>query len=220
MENYKFDKTNIEDCEDALLIFEKNYNIKFEDDELRSVRLFSDFIEKIIEKFDFAEMYDCTFQQAFYKLRKAIKEISPGFSDITLDTELKDIFPPKNRKLKITELKKKLGFDFKILGAEMWITSVLGVTILVCFFLMFFQLWALVIFIFSIIILQVAEQYGKEFQVKTIRDLVNHLVQHHYFECRRTPKTIHKEEFRKVLYDYFSEELNISLEDLKTAKFV
>lgn len=220
METYKFDRTDLEELYFALSNFERNYKVKFGEEEFEKIESFEDFIERIIAKFDFVEMQDCTSQQIFYKLRRVIKDICPEISDITLDTKLESIFPPKNRKQKIAELKKKLGFDFKILGAKMWITSILVITIFACFILMFVQLWALVIFIFSIIILKVVDRYGNAFTENTIRDLVNHLVQQHYFECRKDSNTINKKEFRNVMLDYFAEEICLDKEQLKTARFM
>lgn len=220
MENIDEHYIDWEEFEDALLLFCKDYRIKTGDLSISFTMTFVEIMELLFAQFDFQHKQDCTSQQAFYKLRKGIQEIYPNAPELTLDTELKDLFPKNNRRKNIAELKKKLGIDFKILGAEKWLTSVLGITILVCFFLMFFQLWALAAFIFSIIVLQVAERYGRAFKGKTIRDLVHHLVIHHYFECRTEPNSINKEEFRKVAFAYFSEALDIDQADLHTARFV
>lgn len=221
METYKFDRTDLEELYFALSNFEKNYKVKFGEEEFEKIESFEDFIERIIAKFDFAEMQDCTYQQAFYKLRKAIKEVDPNIVEITLDTKLKDIFPLNNRKPKIADLSEKLGIRLKILTANSYEFFSLLIMVLFSIGYLFYNFF-LGLFLLSLFVgmIQIALDKGNAFAMETIRDLVNHLVQQHYFECRKDSNTINKKEFKNVILDYFAEEMCLDKEQLKTARFM
>ncbi len=73
MKNFELKDYDIEDLEDILVRIEESFGISFVDNELAKVTNFGQLSDSIINKIKMRESESCTSQQAFYKLREAIK---------------------------------------------------------------------------------------------------------------------------------------------------
>ena len=100
MENNKLKNFEIEELEFMIPQIEKMYNFEFEKDETYTVNNFDELCELIIEKINLKNVDSCTSQQAFYKLRNSLIETKIiEKENLKLETELKLIFPKKDRKV-------------------------------------------------------------------------------------------------------------------------
>ena len=128
MKTYKLDRTDLENIEDLIPSIEKMYKFKFETAELSEVKNFDQLCELIIDKINLENVESCSSQQAFYKLRKYLdKENIYKKDDLTLETNLEDIFPRKNRIRTVKQFEIKVGFKLNILAAPSYIQLCLAI---------------------------------------------------------------------------------------------
>ena len=116
MTNIELRNIDPEDIEDLLLEVEASFDIKFTDNELAHVRTFGDIIDHIKSKIKLVNTDDCTTQQAFYKLRRAIFTTLQIDKDrLTPDTLLQELLPRKTRKTGIESIEQALGFKLSLI---------------------------------------------------------------------------------------------------------
>jgi len=221
MKTNKLDVYEIENIEDCISEIEKMYNFKFEDNELENVKTFEEFCDLIIEKINLKNVESCTSQQAFYKLRNSLTEtklIEKG--NLKTETELKKIFPRKNRKVSIEKVEKDLNVKLNILKAPDFVTMPLLIIGFVSFILLFF-LWkfALIGLSISVFGFYLCKWFGNELRVKTVKDLVEKIVAENYLAIRSEKNTINKTELKKILTNWISENSFIEKEKLINATF-
>src|SRR5687768_1793290 len=99
LDDVKLRDIDPEDFGDTLLKFEKSFGIKFADNSMRDAKTFGDICDIIESQINLTDKDDCTTQQAFYKIRKAIG-LTQNFDEsiIKPQTKLEDIFPRLNRR--------------------------------------------------------------------------------------------------------------------------
>lgn len=102
---YKFDKYELEDLEYTLIDFEKKYNIEIDGEEIKKIKSFSEFLDFIVEKFEYEKNNDCTTQHIFNLLKQEIIKLKISTIDITPQTKLIEIFPKKIEKKTFQNLK-------------------------------------------------------------------------------------------------------------------
>ncbi len=207
--------SNIEDIEDVLNIVEKSYSIKFKPNELMG-KTFGELCNIIVSKIDLTDEDSCTTQQAFYKLRTAIIEITGLKKEQVLpDTNLKFIFPRFRRRINIKRVEKQLGIKLHILwpwqplvifSSFLFIISLLG--------LFFNWRYGLVGIVTSIIFLAVGFKYGKELNNITVGDLAEKMATENYFKSRRNNTVNRKEIYKKVEY-LFIDRLYLDCNEIK-----
>lgn len=200
-----------EDIEDVLKLVEKSYNLSFEANELTHIRTFGELSDHIVSKIRLDNKNDCTDQQAFYKLRKAISNTSGGeTSAIEPNALLTDLFPKRTRRKEIRKIEKELGLHLGALRPHYVLTYSLMLVLLISIVGLFFK-WQLGLagFAFSVIGFSVAEKTGNEFRDKTLRELIERMTRLNYFVSRREPGTVNITEVRDKIEKLFIENLGL-----------
>ncbi|MCZ8145773.1 hypothetical protein [Flavobacterium sp.] len=175
------------------------------------VKTFGEFCDYISNKIKLENQESCTKQQAFNKLREAFSTILLiDRKSITPSLPLNQIFPRKNRRLVVKKLENNLGFELNILRAPNWITATLTITLLVSLVMVFFSgRIGTAGIIISICCLWLSSRFGKEFDVKTVREVVEKMTRENYLKSRRDPTTFNKTEIEAVLINWFAEDLEL-----------
>ena len=222
MKIYKFDNTDFENIEDLIPSIEKMYKLKFEENELAELNNFDQFCDKIVAKIDFENVDNCTTQQTFYKLRKSIVELGIAEkNELNTETKLKEIFPRKNRRKNVRSLEKNIGFELNLINPPQIISISLFILILVSIIFLFINLKFGILGIgISVLGFKLANQFGKEIEMKSIRELVEKMTSENYLKVRSNQNTINRKELKNVITDWFAENLGIEKNELKQATFV
>ncbi|ENI5846763.1 hypothetical protein ABZI28_002371 [Flavobacterium psychrophilum] len=221
MKKNKLDVYDIENIEDCISEIEKMYNFKFEDNELESLKTFEEFCDLIIEKINLRNVESCTSQQAFYKLRNSLTETKLiEKENLNTETELKKIFPRKNRKQLIEKVENKLKMKLDIIKAPDYITTSLLIIGIASFVLLFFY-WKIALVGISISVLgfYLCKWFGNELKVKSVKELVEKITSENYLEVRSKKNTINKTELKKILTNWISENSFIEKDKLINATF-
>jgi len=136
---------DIDEVYDIIEKIQESFDFKFDKNELEHVTTFGELCDIITNKVQGDSTSDCTTQQAFYKLRKAVSKTLLIDTDcIKTDTTLLDLFPKQNRKQRVKEFETELGFSADILDIKPW----MGWTILIGFvgsLIMFFFNWKIAV---------------------------------------------------------------------------
>lgn len=204
---------DLDDLGDLLCVVERSFAIKFKDRELLELTTFGRFCDLVTNKIDYIENNDCTSQQAFYKLRKAIAEVQQiDISLITPKTNLSSIFARENRREKFRQLDKLIGFSINGLKPNVWVIGFLFLALFVSFFILFinWKLGVLGILTFYVS-LNTSGRLGTELRFETTGLLVEHMVRTNYALVRRNSGTANKREIARKLRELFSENLGIDL---------
>ncbi len=126
MSNFKLNNIDPDDLLDFLISLEKSFDIKFIDKELGYIKTFGDLCDYIINKIQLENVDDCTGQQAFYKLRKAMLSVlGINNEEITRSKMLEDLLPEKTRRSDLKNLEATLEMKLAILTSPNWVTFVL-----------------------------------------------------------------------------------------------
>ena len=221
MTTEKLGTYEIEYIEDLIPEIEKMYNFTFENEELLNVKNFNEFSELIIERIDLENVESCTTQQAFYKLRKSISELGIFEKNkLKTETELKEIFPRKNRREIVKNLEEKIGFKLNIINPPIILFNSLLVLGIVSFIFLFIILKIGVIgLVISILGFYLSTKYGKEMQLNTVRELVEKITTENYLNLRTESNTINRKELKKVIFEWISENSGIKKEKLINSTF-
>src|SRR5690625_1911730 len=117
MNTTKLDQFEIENIEDVLLMFEETFKIKFENDENEKLNDFNEFSDLINSKINLENDNLCTSQRTFYQFRNAIKtEKIIDINQIKPETDLKTIFPKRNRRKILKQIENQLGYKIEVLA--------------------------------------------------------------------------------------------------------
>jgi len=221
MQTNKLDVYDIENIEDCISEIEKMYNFKFVDKELENVKTFEEFCDLIIEKINLTNVESCTSQQAFYKLRNSLVVTTLiEKENLKIETELKKIFPRKNRKALIEKVENELKIKFDIIKAPDFITiSLLIIGIASFISLLFVWKIALIGISISVFGFYLCKWFGNELKVKTVKELVEKIISENYLALRSEKNTINKTELKKVITNWIAENSFIEKEKLVNATF-
>jgi hypothetical protein len=170
------------------------YNFKFVDNELENVKTFEEFCDLIIEKINLKNVESCTSQQAFYKLRNSLVVTTLiEKENLKKETELKKIFPRKNRKVLIEKVENELKVKFDIIKAPDFITNSLLIIGIASFVSLFF-VWKIALIGISISIFgfYLCKWFGNELKVKTVKELIEKITSENYLALRSEKNTIKK----------------------------
>lgn len=203
--------TDPEDLEDLFLKVETSFNVKFTERELAYINSFGELCDYIGGKIQLENSDDCTSQQAFYKLREAVsnllylekKAISP-------ELKLSELFPRKNRRVKIKELGKQLDLTLNLLHPPYWLSRTLAIILFFSFVGLFFN-WQLCLLgiVLSIFGFWISAKLGNEFDLETLGQIAEKMMRDSYLKSRRNPKTFNKNEIERVLTELFINDLNL-----------
>lgn len=208
MGDFELCNVDSDDISDLLVKVESSFGVKFVSNELLHIVTFGEFCTLVTNKIQLKNVDNCTSQQAFYKLREAIaKTVQLDSRSIFINTLLVNIFPRKGRRLAMKELEVKLEFKLKILKAPNWLTSSLGLLLILFIFLLFLY-WKIAIagIIFSITSIKIVSYFGKEFIVDNVGQLAKKISIEAYMCSRSDVETFNKKEVEVILTEWFVEE--------------
>lgn len=210
-EEWKLHHVDSEDVYHVIGKLQKSFGIVFKDDAFKHVQTFGELCNVFTANVNNVDSYDCTPQQAFYRVRKAIA-LSQATDDkeLTLNAQLVDIFPLPNRRKKVKTFIKFLAVDIKILTFPTWLGWLFFVGILASLIMFFFD-WKFAIagLVLSISTMNIADRFGEKLTLVTVRELVDMLYRENYAQVRRTKGTVNKNEILKVMIKTFAHDLDI-----------
>ncbi|WP_247233794.1 hypothetical protein [Telluribacter sp. SYSU D00476] len=207
----KLDDYEDEDIFDVVVKLEKSFGLKFDKNAFFHIKTFGDLFDVFESHISYEHRDDCTKQQAFYRVRKAIAStLQISRNNIQLDTKLSDLFPSRDRRQKAKEFKRAVGTDIKILTYPGW----LALTFVIGFLLSlaaFFYDWKIALsgIVFFLSAIKIAEKLGKTLDFQTVRELTDKLARENYVDVRRTKGTFNKQELLQTIIDTFSNDLAI-----------
>ena len=216
LDDFKLDNIDPEDFGDTLLKLEKSFGSKFAYDSFKEAKTFGDICNIIESQINLKNKDDCTTQQAFYKVRKAIGLTqSLDKRDIQLQTKLKDIFPRANRRKDINRFQQALGFSVDILSMKTWLgcTLAAGFAASLITFLFSWQ-YAVAGLAFFTLLTWTASKFSKELDISTVGDLTKKISREHYSLVRRQSGTANRKEIVKTIKDVFVADYSIEREHL------
>jgi len=212
-----------EDISDVLAKIEKSFGFKFGDTELKDVLTFGELCDIITNKVDGDNLYDCTTQQAFYKLRNVIAKTGPsGKRTITAKSDLEILFPRSTRRQQLSFIDLELGFKLKILRPKHWLTGTLILTFVISLLGLFVS-WQIGLtgMVASFFGLALADKFANELDIQNMGQLANKVSREHYLKARTKAGTINKTEIAELVKDLFSHDLDLDKSALtKEAVFV
>lgn len=205
------------DVDELIFAIEKTFHLKFDERDFEKVKTYGEFENLVLNKIEGTEAEDCTSQQAFYKLRKIlVDEFNITFEKINPKTQLKEIFPPKDRIKKVSILKDKLKTEVKFLKPDFTLSLISVILIILSFYYFFNQfLLGLFLFMIGIFCVKIAQDFGKEFYAIDVGELSELMVKKDYKISRRNSETYNPKEVKEIIKDIFSDMLDIEKSKLQ-----
>nr|WP_293835124.1 hypothetical protein [uncultured Arsenicibacter sp.] len=206
--NTPLNKFDPEELNDWILAVEKSFGIEFAEGEIMATtadELHAAIMAKLPEWSD----NSCTSQQAFYKLRQALRTVS-SHHDIRPSTALSMIFPKQERHAAVRQLEHELGVSVHLLKPPDWLVTCLFLCLPASPLLLFFSGPLFVTVLFSAIGgLYFAQSLGRQLSVSTVGDLTNRLCQEHYQAFRRKPGTVNRQEVDMICRQWFTKDIAV-----------
>lgn len=216
---------NQNECDELCYIvsfFESDYSLNINDNAFEQVKSMEELVDVIYRSFlkeETIEKEDCTSQQAFYKVREVLQKYT-NQSVIEPNSRLETIISRTDRIANVKGIEEELGFKLNILEPQkstitVWWFVLCGLLVLT-FFDVLYALMGLIVWFF---VYKIIYDFGKEFKINTMRELVNQIVMNNYFESRRNPNIINEKEVKILIIDYISLHLGITKEELLLVQF-
>ena len=217
----KFTQYDYENIEDYLRHLEKEYDFKFENNELENVSNIDELVGLAVAKVKLENVDSCTKQQAFYKLRKAIAETKNiDKKQILLNTKISDIYSEKTLYRDIKELEKSIGFNLGIIEPSKVLLYVFYGTLAISLLLLFLAFkTGVAVLVLSIIFLKLSYKFSKQLNVKTIRELTIKISNENYLKVRSQKNSVNKNELAEVFWHELSYYLNSEKAELQKVEF-
>jgi hypothetical protein len=201
-----------DDISFLLLDIEKSFGFRFGKTSLEHVKTFGELCDIIADKLHERDVYDCTTQQAFYKLREALTAtLGVDGSSITPDIGLLTLIPRHQTRQKVMEINKLLGVKVINLNIKTWLVNVLLAGGLVSMFAFFFN-WRLALSGFCAIItaaMVTKRFFAAEMEPVTVGQLAEKFSREHYLKARRNPDTVNRREVEQKIIQLFSDKLGL-----------
>jgi hypothetical protein len=205
LDDFKLDNIDPEDFGDTLMKLEKSFGTKFGDNSFKDAKTFGDICNIIESQINLADKSDCTTQQAFYKVCKAIA-LTQNLDErnIELQTKLEEIFPRLNRRQNVKLFQQALGFSGDILSMKTWLAFALAAGFIISLIAFFFSWqYAAAGLTFFTLVAWSANKFSKELNISTVRELIEKISREHYSLSRRQIGTMNKNEIVKTIQDVF-----------------
>lgn len=221
MNTTKLDQFEIENIEDVLPLFEETFKIKLKNEEIEKLNNFSEFSDLIISKVKFESDNLCTSQKAYYQFRKALETENILTNErIYPNTDLKIIFPKKNRRKNVKKIEGILGYKIDILKPSQIIINILFFLFIFSFIGLFF-IWkigilGIIISIFGFYLTKFTSRLDKQ----NVRELIEKNTAQNYFKIRNNEHSFNRNEFKAIILEWFSENAGIEKEKLRNGIFV
>jgi len=210
-DNIKLENIDPDDIEGILVRLEKSFGIKYTGNAFNHAKTFGDICDIIETHINREHKDDCTTQQAFYRVRKAISQtLHIEESNILLESRLEDLFPRHDRRKKLKKFQQYLGIKLDLLRMKEWLIWILFSFFMLSLIAFFFD-WKIAIsgLVFSYVVSRIASLFSKELDIRTVRQLTEKLTRENYFEVRRKKGTINKNEIFKTIQDTFIADLEL-----------
>jgi hypothetical protein len=203
---------------------EKSFGIQFEQNDFEDVRTYGEMCSVVQSRITSASISDCTSQQAFYKLRKALQAQSSA-SLINPESLLDDLFPAKwsQRRQTAKAIQQELGMELDLLrmptAVEAFFTlllllSLAGIPITGVIIGAHGALISTICFVAAIAGLYVGSWLGATLRYTTMHEVVKVMSSRFYRQARRNSGTINQTEILQHLSELFSYESGIELREL------
>ena len=210
-EIYKLNNVGPDDMGDVLVKIQRSFNIELDIEGLKDVHTFGNLCDVIIHKINLTNSDNCTTQQAFYKLRNAIANVT-GIDKCIIkpQTTLSEVFPKENRHKAISEVENELGLKLNLLQPHKWIVGLFALmlagSLIECFYNWMVGITGL---ISSIISLKLSGKFGKEIHLKTVGDLATKISRESYLRSRRNTCPINKNEIEQRVKELFIHDMDL-----------
>ncbi len=205
LKDFNLDNIDPEDFGDTLLKLEKSFGTKFADNSFKIAKTFGDICNIIESQINIADKDDCTTQQAFYKVRKAIV-LTQNWAERNIEpqTKLEAIFPRTKRRQNVKLFQQALGFSVDILSMKTWLALTIAASFIVSLIAFFFS-WQYTVadLTFFTLVTWAANKFSKELNLSTVRDLTEKISREHYSLVRRQSGTMNRNEIAKTIQDVF-----------------
>jgi uncharacterized membrane protein len=210
---------DFQDIEDTISKIEKSFEFKFIENELSDVKTFGDLCDAVLTKIELENIDDCTSQQAFYKFRKAIVKFSNiEEKHINPKTKLTEIFPKRLRIKRIKEIEKELNIELRLLRPPAFVSGPLIILLIVSLIGLILVLkLALIGLIVSVLGLYIAFKLGNTFNLQTVGQASDLMMQENYMKSRKNLETVNRKEIENVISDLFVDNLYLEKSELTRA---
>lgn len=199
--------TDSEDVDDMISGIETSFRVKVETDELAKINSIAELCELICSKISLDRTDSCTSQQAFYKFRKAYLASQNSGIPIQTNSLLVDLFPENTRKQDLNKIETELGFKLHVLEPPNWlIFSLLFLLMISIGFLFYDAIIGIMGVLLAILGFVLAAKYADQFTLKTVNELIHHMV-HHNYRMLRNSNTYNAREVEGIVIGFFVDEL-------------
>lgn len=211
---YRLENIDLGDLEDVVIKIEDSFGIQLTGIDLLKITNFGELTDIIKNQIEFENEVSCTSQQAFYKLRKIIEK-EFGIENLNPKSELSEIFPKKERLLRIKQIEEKLGFKIKITQPKSILLKIFTYIFILSLLLFIINYKiAFILLIASIIGIWTLHKFGKELNTNTFGELAEKVKRENYSKVRKNKNSINKNEIEKIIIDTFSIELDLEKTEL------
>ncbi len=211
------------DILDIITKLEKSFGLQLPSDALATVNTFGEFCSVFEQHITATHRDDCTHQQAFYKIRKALagaldineQEIRPG-------TRLELLFPRPDRYNKTRLFQAHLRLKVHMFYYPGWLAAMVSVLFLSALFIFFIN-WhiAVAALLASGLAHAQRKRLSKRLRFDTLGALTRALTEEHYLGVRRTSHTVNRKEVPGIIARVFSQDLDIPVSQLTPdARFI
>lgn len=211
MFNFGLKNTDPEDIDDLLVKVEQSFKIDLVSEEMQGITTFGELCDYISSKIQLSHADTCTTQQAFYKLRSAVRTVL-HVDNLKPDTLLTEIFPRerRTRALAIKQLEAELDVKLDILRPPHFITTVLLIGLLASMVALFTNpLLGIPGLLLSFLGINRAAKFGNKLNLKTVGELTQKIARENYLQSRRNATTVNRNEIEMLLIDWFSKDLSV-----------
>ncbi|MDO7852637.1 hypothetical protein [Hymenobacter convexus] len=203
MQDEQLKNSDLEDVNDVLKQIETSFGINFGTNELQHIKTFGELCDIVESKIHLFNATTCTSQQAFYKLRKALKVYTES-SCITSASLLSDLLPARRRKLIWRSVEHQLGFKLDIMGMSSTVSTALVLAFLASLLAFFIDKKVAIISLVAWgLCTNFAAKTGNTLQVQTIQECVEKMTREQYIKSRRNPATFNQQEIFQQVQQLF-----------------
>ena len=201
-------------CLDVVPRVETSFGFLFQEHDLEHVGTFGEFCDAVLAKLSCLDASDCTSQQAFYKLRKALLTQQPAVVAIEPSTRLAELLPIKRqeRRKTVAAVEAELGIKLNVLGLSACAQEVGTLLLLGSGATMFFdKAIGGIGLVFTWTFFYLASKFGGTIKTKTVRAVVEKMSSRFYRQSRRNPATVNRAEITKEIQQLFTRDFGIEL---------
>lgn len=209
----EFELINVDPDEiyDLIHKIEMSFGIEFSDDCFDRLVTFGDLCNLVISEIRAQPEESCTSQQAFYKLRRAFAEVLRiDGNAINLNTEIIELLGTEKRRGNLKSIETELNIKLDVFGPSSHLIRAGFILFLVSLIILFFssQIGVTGILV-SILGMWLANKFGSELKVQTLRDLAEKMVMENYMKSRRNNNSFNPQEIETLIQNWFRVELDL-----------